>query len=250
MLRLIIKKILAFLSSWAIKKHNIELIVVTGFHGSEIVREGIYELLSKTYKVRRNTSQIVWDMSLPLAVLGYEDKRRNIFQWILLIFRAIIYLSLGPKNQHILVLNANCTFEATARFWSSFLNPDYLVVLNYEKKTKILENLLKKTAKKNGKVIYNSDELGIDDFDKFDISRKFSYGQENADLTYTKKLIDYKNNEVYFPENVMSFIRDYYVAIVALGVNHSYNFDQINDQMLQFDIATFLSKRIKENIEK
>ena len=99
--RNILKFLLKKLSRRAIKKHDIEIIVVTGWYGTKIATDMMYTILSEKHKVRRNISYLRWDFGLPLAILGYEDKRRNIFDWIWLIIKANIYLVFGKINPHI-----------------------------------------------------------------------------------------------------------------------------------------------------
>lgn len=262
--RKILKTILSILAKWAIKKHDIELVVVTGFHGSEIVREGIYEILNQKYKVRRNVNEIIWDMSLPLAVLGYKDSRRNILEWLILISRASVYLLLGPKNKHILILNANCTYEETASFWASFLRPDFLIILNYTKESPIIDALIRSIKPEKTKVIYNGSEMGKDKLCKKDSKNSIKSdeifvfadeenpGKDSTDLIFNKtnRKISYKNSEITIPVIVPKIFIPHIAGIFAFAVTYGFSLEEAGLETLKFDLGNILTKRIKEKIGK
>ncbi len=250
--RKILKQVLTVLSRWAIAKHDMELIVVTGFYGTEIVREGIYELLSETYTVRRNTTQIVWDMSIPLAVLGYPDKKRNLFQWIGLIIRATAYLAIGGKNPHKLILNANCTFEETAHFWAAFLRPDYLIVLNYDKDSKIVDALVGRLKPEKSILIYDKDNVDFEKLNKAKYKDTFVYGKNKVALVYNVQLreITYKEEVLKIPDAVPKVTIPHIAAIFAVVIKQGIQFSEAGFGALKFDMGALLVKRIKANFEK
>lgn len=252
--RLILKQILGLLSRWAIRKHDIELVVVTGYFGTELVREGIYEVLKKRFQVRRNTDQISWDMALPLSVLGYADRRRNIFEWLWLIFRASVYLLFGPKNQHILVLNANCTFRQTAKFWGRFLKPDYLVVLNYEKESPIFETLVKNLKPEKSLCIYDQDNIDESLLGGLRNIKKFRFGSKDksADLVYNsaKREISYKSYKEKLPKIIPNLMVTRLAGVYAFCLNHGFDFHEIGLEIVKIDFGSILVNRIKKNFDK
>ncbi len=246
-----LKLILGLFSRWATKKHDIELIVVTGFYGTEIVREGIYAMLQDKFKVRRNTTQIHWDMSLPLAILGYKDVHRSVFEWIELLFRAFTYLAFGAKNKHIIVLNANCAFKETAGFWASFLKPSYLVVLNYDQESEIVDKLLSKVDD-NTVLIYDGQKVDESKFLGLKVKSKFVYGNSaHFDLSYSveDKQIKYKKQKVKIPPYVPNFSYPFLAAIFSQAVNHGLTLEEAWESADKFDMESILVKRIKSNIE-
>ncbi len=239
------------LSRAAIKKHSIEIIVVAGFYGTEIVREGVYDILSTKYIVRRNTNRIMWDMSIPLALLGYKDKRRSLYQWILLIFRVIGTLLFARKNPHKLILSANCTFPETAKFWADLLQPDCLVVLNYDKKSKLIENLLAHT-KQDGILIYDKDLVDQKYIKNLTIENTYSYGKVKADLIYDtgKKQLTYSQNTLIVPTIVPSVAYPLISAIFITSLKNGLSFSDVAIEALKFDLGLLIANRVKSNIEK
>jgi len=155
MIRNIFKKFISFLAKAAIKKHQMTIFVVSGWYGTEITREFIYSSLNTQFDVRRNLKNPWWDMSYPLTILGYEDKRRNPIEWIGLMFKASAQLLFGKKHKHYLVLNINYSYPHSIKYWSSFITPSYLVLTSYKKNYDFINKLMTVTIKNKGKIIYN-----------------------------------------------------------------------------------------------
>lgn len=128
--RKILKYYLSFLSRLAIKKHSMELIIIVGWHSTEIVREAVYEVLNEKFQVRRNTKNLWWDLSVPLTILGYKDMKRDFIMWLFICVRALFYLIIGQRNPHKIVLNLNTSNSNTADYWAEFIKPDFLIIVN------------------------------------------------------------------------------------------------------------------------
>lgn len=184
MLRFILKQKLKYLSSLALKKHQMELIVVTGWYDTRIVKDMTYTLLHPKYNVRTSVSEPWWDLSVPLTILGYKDKKRSTISWMILLFRAYFRLILGKSNPQGLILNLNYSKEDTAKFWSSFVKPNILVVTHYNKDMKILSKLIDNTKKKKGTIIFNSKDYK----EMMKLIGKYNdifiYGKDSEDISY------------------------------------------------------------------
>ncbi|MBD3280175.1 hypothetical protein GF389_01460 [Candidatus Dojkabacteria bacterium] len=252
--RKILKQMLSQLSRWAIAKHKIEVIVVAGFTGSEVVREGIYQILKEKFIIRRNIERISWDMSIPLAVLGYEDKRRNLLEWILLIVRAFGAIISNRPNPHTLVLSANCKFSDTAKFWSSFLSPDYFVALSGPDQSDIVKNILKGLSPEKATLIYDIEKFSESDLKYYQLENLFAFGRKGsgAEIEYdtkTGKLV-YKDKEVKIPTITPLFTYSFIAAVFLTVIKHKLTFEEASVEAIKFDLGMFLTKRIKSSIER
>lgn len=177
--RNILKAILWFLTKVTIRKHKIEFIVIVGWYGTELVREGAYEILSEKFNIRRNVHKISSDVAVPLNILGYTDQRYSILGWIGVIVRSIFALITSKRNEHKFLLSLNLTQKSIADYWFSIIKPRVLVILNYkDKKSEILDKILKRTKRNKGNV-YISDSILLKKFSKYP---KFghSVGKSNA----------------------------------------------------------------------
>ena len=252
--RSLLRKILSLLSRWAIKKHQIELLVVTGWYGTEIARELLYTILSPSLSVRRNHKQIWWDFSIPLAVLGYKDKRRNPFEWLWLILKALIYLLLGKKNPHILILNADCTFDSTAKFWASFIKPDYLLILNYQKKAALVEALMSTTKLNKGIITYNPEVTSQKVLDSLQSATTFTYAKgAQANLTISEKknayLVNHLEEQITIPKNYLPAVSAEIAAgVCALAILKGLDLYEIGYNSLKFSLPDIVISKIKSKL--
>lgn len=249
-----LKFILGQYSKFAIKKHQIELIVITGWYGTEIAREMLYTLLSEHFIVRRNTKQIWWDFSIPLAILGYADKKRNLPSWILLLIKAGLYLIFGKKNPHILILSADCTLDSTARYWSSFIQPEYLLVLNYQKKARIVEELIQETIANKGQIVFDPEKIPAALNKQLNKTKKLTFSQNNS------ATINIKPNgnfiKINYLHHVISLPRHHFSAVsletiggtFAVSVLKGLDLYEIGFNSLKFALPDIIITKIKNNL--
>ncbi len=170
--REILKSILIVLAKNATKKHRIKFIVVVGWFGSDLVKEGIYQSLSEKFNTRRNIKKVWWDLSVPLDILGYEDKQYKFFQWLVLFFRTIFSLILNKSNPHTFILSLNLTQKSIAEYWYRIVDPAILVVTSYkERRGYLVDALIRKTKEVNG-IVLMSDQITQKKFENF---QKFGF---------------------------------------------------------------------------
>src|SRR5690606_25350599 len=169
-------------------------------------KEMLYTVLKEKDNVRRNVEDIWWDLSIPLNVLGYEDKQRSYTEWMNLIISAFVAILKNKSNPHLLILNADTKNKDTANYWSNFLNPEYLVVLNYQEDSIFANELLRKNEIIEGKVIASKNFAG-EIPKEITKGRVFTYGSQKADLLL-KRLSDgrlritYKKEKISLPKKL------------------------------------------------
>jgi UDP-N-acetylmuramyl pentapeptide synthase len=234
--REILKNLLGFICKRSIRKHNIEVILITGWTGSSVVRELIYHLLGEEYHVRRNVKEVWWDLSVPLSILGYEDKLRSVFGWAIIIIRATLSLIIKPKYPHKIIINLDTSNEDVASFWSKYICPHIVVVLKERPKSKIVEMLSKGEGCEKILFIYNPEFFG--EFKKKNI-REFIYSENKGDLLYIKDKgvmrIKYKGKEmkIRIPE-AFKFVSEFLPAAVSVGLLEGLSFDTISKNLSHF----------------
>lgn len=246
-MRGILQLVLEYLAKWAIRKHNMELIVVSGKAGIDLVREGIYVVLSEKYQVRRNVKPVWWDLSIPLNILGYVDKKRSIAAWLNVIFKSWFVLVFGPKNPSILVLSAESGRKETAKYWYRILKPDYLVIANYIDKSPVVEFLLNST-KDYGRVIYNPDEITLKQRRTFmygkDKSAKLIFKENKDAITYVYKDYKLKVEKYFLPPYTKNIVG----SILSLAIYKGMKFEDAVNGLLKFDLRNKILTQISENI--
>ena len=248
-LRTQLKNTLAWLAQWAIRKHNMELIVILGINGTEITKELCYYVLSNKYKVRRVTHKPWWDLSIPLSILGYKDKQRSFFEWIILIIRSYLYLLLGPKNEGSIIINLNYLHKDIMRFWSKIIFPDVLILSNFNSSNTEVQKFIDNTKSKNGKIIIEETNTIVKQEDYLVIGKsnsafiKTAVSGNNVTLSHDKEHIEVQSKALLFiPLESFEFA-------LALGVLKNIPLNESVEYALEFDYPSFLSK-IKTNLYK
>lgn len=256
MLRKLLKITLSFLANRAIRKHKIKIVVILGTTGSDIVKEMLYTVLKEKTAVRRNIDDIWWDLSVPINILGYKDVRRSAVKWMRLIISASIALLKNKSNPHLLILNAETGNPTTVDYWSSFLHPAYLVVLNYKKDSLLIEKLITQTEMSGGKVIapQNIEKILSEMSEEYE-DNLFIFGQEDADLTIIKnndgKLrIKYGKERVVLPKKLWPAISPLITgAIFSVAVLEGLKLEDIAYACLKFTFPVAIISRIKTNLK-
>jgi hypothetical protein len=139
---------LARLSTWAINKHDMKLLVVAGRHGTKRTGELIADMLSPDLVVRRQLEKPFWEYSIPLAILGFEDRRYTPVEWSAVIIRSIAQLLLRGKNPTWTILQMNTYKDDIVRYWADIIRPEILVLVHPDReKREIEEHLISKTGR-------------------------------------------------------------------------------------------------------
>jgi hypothetical protein len=248
----VLKRILSFLSKKTINKHNAEVIVVTGWTGTPVVREMIYHFLKDTYNVRRNTTSVWWDLSVPLTILGYEDKKRNMFEWLIVIVKAYFSLMFNHRHSHKIVINLDSANSETARFWTRTLNPHMVVVLRERPESKFIKNLLASKGWEKILFVYNPDmypELAQKRV------REFTFEEKGKDIRYVKKddeiLVQYKNEtiKIKIPSRY-KFIWEFIPASFSVGLLQGISLSDLAARLTTFDFHPGQVKKAISGLKK
>lgn len=246
--RNLLKSILGSLSKKTIAKHHAEVIVVVGWTGSSAVREMIYHILRDSFNVRRNVTDVWWDLSVPLGILGYEDKKRNPVQWLVVIVKAYISLFIKPKYHHKIIINLDTSVEDTARFWSKYIKPNIVVILKEKPESKVLKMLFDKEGSEKYLFVHNPYLFkGLMNKQV----REFIYSRK-GDLSYkrVKKtlLMEYKKERVSI--NIPSgypFIWELIPAAFSVGLLQGIEVKDLVERISHFEMHP---KQVQKAIDK
>lgn len=235
--RKILKKHLTFLSKKVVKKHNIEIILITGWVGSGIVRELVYDILSKKYRVRRLTKKLNWDLGLPLFILGYNNKKRNFLNWLKIIIKANFNLLFKPQYPHKLIVDLDTSVYDIGKFWLQSIRPNIVNLLKQNPKSQLLKLFQNMEGSEKIHYLYDPSSEVITSIP----SRKFTYSESrNTELKYTisKKSIvfDYqsKKYEIKIPSK-FKYIKKYLPPAVAIAIIEDVPLKSIKNSILTFE---------------
>lgn len=128
LLRRWLRKILAYLSCWALKKHEPEIIAVVGEGKTGIARETIYRVLKCDPPVRRNVEAPDAEFVLPLIILGIEEYPRSYLGWLKTLIKSIGQLLFRPTYKHRLVLEIGYSNKKIFDYFWELTHPSVLVI--------------------------------------------------------------------------------------------------------------------------
>lgn len=239
--RNILKLTLQFLARLAIKKHNIKFIVVAGWYDTDIVKEGIYSVLSDKLKIRKNTKKIWWDLSIPLIILGLVDKRRNLFWWFYVLLKSFLSLIFIQKNtKHYIVLSVNMGNKDIVDYWSKLVVPELLIVTSYkEEKSELIDMLAENTKYNGGKRLINT-EIKSEKFQGFS-TYGYTLGKENHIITPNGK---YKANK-----DLNKLILRTYAPVIAAAEYYNWSEEEILSALSKFCVIEEIFQDVLEKMK-
>lgn len=244
--RKILKRLLSSFAKEALQKHDTDVIVITGIYGTRIARELLYTLLADRQNVRRNTTEIWWDFSVPLNILGYNDESRSLLRWLLFLIKVKIKLLTVKPHKSTLILNINNRNLHIADYWLQFLQPKQLLILNALGTNSLIEKLLKATHECAGQVFVS--EAAKNNLNKLVKKEDFVFGNsDKADLqvhTTTSALSLVHNNErITIPTSVIHpATRIVLAGSISVALSYDYSLEELGYNVLKFTLpANFLS---------
>ncbi len=253
--RTILVKTLSFLARLAIKKHQMKLVIISGRVGSDVARELIYTVLKEKKNIRRNVSPIWWDLSIPLNVLGYEDKEYSLLGWLKIIFSAYVALLINQPNPQLLLLNVDSENKSTIKYWTDIINPKYLIILSYEENSDLLEGLIMRAIRNDGyiilpKAIRNDIELLKSSKGK----NILDYGTQNSSLIIKNKdkeeiQIEYQKQTKVFSKKALPAHSNLIAgAMFLVAAQEGINIDDALFASLKYTFPSKLLSRVKANL--
>lgn len=250
--RKLLKRTLGYLAKLSIARYGTEVILVVGWTGSSIVREMIYHLLKDHFNVRRSVSSIWRDLSVPLNILGYEDKKRNVFEWFALVLKSFRNILIKRKYPHKIVINLDTFYEDTAKYWAEYIIPDIVVVLRERPESRLIDALLKQTG--GEKILFVHDPKLFKGFKNKNV-REFIYSQGRGDLIYKKnrgKLeVHHKDEKVSIniPER-FKFIYEYIPPSLSCGILQGIKLKNLTKDLSYFEFHPEQVRRALLHLKK
>jgi len=124
-----LRRILTYLSRWALKKHKPQIIAVVGEGKTGIAREAIYRVLKRgKCPVRRNIEAPDAEFVLPLIILGTEEYPRSCLGWVKILLRSLGQLLFRPPYKHLLVLEIGYSNKEIFDYFWELTRPSTLII--------------------------------------------------------------------------------------------------------------------------
>ncbi|MFW0837709.1 MAG: UDP-N-acetylmuramoyl-tripeptide--D-alanyl-D-alanine ligase [Candidatus Komeilibacteria bacterium] len=105
MKKVILYKILYWLSQLILHKYKPDIIGITGSVGKTSTKEAIFTVLKNSISVRQSAKNYNNELGVPLTILGSESASNSWWGWFIIIMRALfLWLQKNPQYPHVLVL--------------------------------------------------------------------------------------------------------------------------------------------------
>ncbi|MFH1547269.1 MAG: hypothetical protein ABIC57_02175 [bacterium] len=240
--RRLLSSLLKFLSKWAISKHKLRIAVVVGTSGTKITAELFGEMLAKDHVVRKQLEVPFWDFSIPLAILGIDDKIYSFWGWFDVIIEALKVLIFGRSNPGWVVLQMNSLKNEIVEYWLEIVVPDIAIISNYNGEIFPIEEKVALVAKKIVCICSDKNNISIDKKKVLSIGmdkncdvivEKFCQNQHG-----TKFIINYRRKKqrfiaaqtgIFMKEPILSSI----AGLIVLGKD----LEDISDRLLRAEIS-------------
>lgn len=264
----IIVAIITFEAKLVLRRHQPQIIAVTGTVGKTSTKDAISAVLKRKFNVRKSQKSYNSEIGVPLVVLGCENAWLNPFYWFLNILKGLgalmakdypawLVLEMGverPKDMenliswvspHFAIITALSDIPVHVEFFSS---PEALA----KEKAKILEGL-----GVDDFAVLNSDDEAVYDLKNKTKARIVTYGfGSGADLVASNYHItsggitfkvDYDGNSL--PVRLSNVFGKHHVypALAALAVGRAVgmNFVDISDTLLGYEVPPGRLKMLK-----
>lgn len=127
-LRKLVERILMSLAKSMLKKHNPDVVGITGSVGKSSTKEAVYMVLGSNKSVRRSEKNYNNEIGLPLTIIGIGSAGFNIFAWIINLVRALFLILFSKKYPEILVLEMGADRPGDIGVLSTIAKPNVGIV--------------------------------------------------------------------------------------------------------------------------
>lgn len=127
-LRLLTRRLLKYLSILVLRKHQPDIIAITGSGQTSIAREAIYTVLHEHFPTRRNIESPDAEFTVPLAIFGVQSYPRSYLSWLKIILKTFLQLVILKKHTHTLVLELSAKNPEILRYWFEITKPKIVVI--------------------------------------------------------------------------------------------------------------------------
>lgn len=241
------KKFVVGVLTWEAKrvlnKYKPKIVAVTGSVGKTSTKDAIYTVLSADYTVRKSQKSFNSEIGVPLTILGLPNGWSNPFIWIRNMIEGLILTVFTFVYPEWLVLEVGADRPGDIEKISKWLKPDVAVITRFGDVPvhveffDSIEDLVKEKGfialalKKDGVLVYNSDDERIRKFAEGIDRRKVAFGMnQDSEVFGSHVEIMYgllENSEISFPLGTI-FRADYNGSSIplrvhgAVGVQHVY----------------------------
>ena len=191
LIKKIITKILVIEARLILAKYKPQIIAVTGNVGKTSTKDAIGHVLMEHMHVRKSNKSYNSDFGVPLTIIGADTGWGSAFAWLGIIFKGLNQIIYKVDYPKVLVLEVGADTPGDIESISKWLHPDITVITQFQPVPvhveffKNREHLIREkgylveATKKDGLVLYTSDDHDSHELSKLTKAKSVSYGFEN-----------------------------------------------------------------------
>ncbi len=239
-LKKLAKKFFQYEARLVLKRYKPKIIAIIGSVGKTLTREAIYLVISKKFFVRKSEKSFTAELGTALTVIGCNNGTGTFSQWVENILTGLKLILLKSHYPEYLILELDNDKPGDLFGVSSWLKPDILVVtavgevpshieLFPSMKNFLLEaKTTVNSAKSDGVIVYNKDDLQASSLLKDVATRAISCGVLGGDVSGSEPQMLYGGSGSDSIPTGMSFDLNYKSAkypvtiLQSLGVGNEY----------------------------
>ena len=168
---IILEKTLGFLAKKVLKRHEPQVVAVTGSVGKTGTKEMIAYLLKDYYSVRQNDKNYNNEIGLPLTIIGADSGGQSIFRWLSVFLKGIWVAYFSKDYPKILILEMGADHKGDLQYLCQITPPDVGVITNignshleyFKTRTALAreKSILLKSVKSGGLAVVNEDDVEV-----------------------------------------------------------------------------------------
>jgi len=251
----IVEKILKVLAERYLKRHNPEVIAITGSVGKTTSRKAVLDLISSKFKTNLfSEAGYNTEIGVPLFIL--EEKAPSVvFFWPVTILKCFIKAFFGKKKAKKVVLEMGADKPGDISYLLSFIKPNISIVTAvapaHLEAFKSVENILEEKGKvveilsKEGLAILNYDDIRVRSLINKSKAKTLTYGMSSeadvfasnikASIDGIKFQLNFKEKHVLVFSKIVGKHTIYaLLAAACCGIHYNYTLEEIKKILSNF----------------
>lgn len=112
---------------WVLRKHNPQIVAITGSMGKTSAKEAVFTALSAGAYIRKSEKSFNSEFGVPLTILGLESGWRDPLKWVANVVRGALAFTVSTYPK-LLVLEVGADRPGDIRTVSTWLHPAVVVI--------------------------------------------------------------------------------------------------------------------------
>jgi UDP-N-acetylmuramoyl-tripeptide--D-alanyl-D-alanine ligase len=205
--RTLVVTLLTLEARWLLRRHRPTIIAITGSVGKTSLKDAVYTVLKNHTTARKSEKSYNSELGIPLTVLGLPNAWNNPLGWLKNLIDGALTVLFTSNYPKVLVIEAGVDRPGDMTRLTAWLRPDIAVITGLPDVPAHVEFFsspeavcreklaLGEAVKDNGVLIYNHDDIKLQEYAQTSRHRTVGYGREiPTDVTASADRTEYEND--------------------------------------------------------